>query len=206
MKKSLLLLAVAIGFASASYGQTSYGLKAGVTFPKFVAKSGSISSSSKASTSFYLTGYMDSRVANNLSIQPGISLQGKGGKGYDDSSLGNAEAKIDLMYIEVPVNFVYYIPAGSGDVFLGAGPYVGFGLSAKGTLKNSSGSISESSSFKDAGFNVFDGGLNFLAGYKLSQGFLLNGGYSLGLANIAKDSGGATVKNRVFSVGIGYQF
>ncbi|MBD1430782.1 MULTISPECIES: hypothetical protein [Sphingobacterium] len=33
MKRHLLLFAVAIGFASASYGQTSYGVKAGVNLP-----------------------------------------------------------------------------------------------------------------------------------------------------------------------------
>ncbi|ULT22709.1 hypothetical protein KUH03_25680 [Sphingobacterium sp. E70] len=53
---------------------------------------------------------------------------------------------------------------------------------------------------------AFDAGLNFLAGFKLTNGFLINGGYGLGLTNMLKDIDGVTSKNRVFSVGVGYQF
>jgi len=35
---------------------------------------------------------------------------------------------------------------------------------------------------------------------------LINGGYDLGLTNIMNDLEGASVKNRVFSVGVGFQF
>ncbi|WP_294347757.1 hypothetical protein [uncultured Sphingobacterium sp.] len=53
----------------------------------------------------------------------------------------------------------------------------------------------------------FDAGLNLLGGYKLTNGFLINAGYGLGLTNMAKKSvNGVSVKNRVFSVGVGYQF
>ncbi|MDQ1149168.1 hypothetical protein [Sphingobacterium zeae] len=57
------------------------------------------------------------------------------------------------------------------------------------------------------GVQRFDAGLNLLGGYKLTNGFLINAGYGLGLTNIAKESfDGESVKNRVFSVGVGYQF
>lgn len=86
---------------------------------------------------------------------------------------------------------------------MGAGPYAGFGIHSKA----SKGNYSESGSFGDAGIKTFDAGLNLLGGYKLSNGFLINGGYGLGLTNTAKETfGGASLKNRVFSVGIGYQF
>lgn len=206
MKRNLLLLAAALGFASASYAQTSYGLKAGVNFPKIsITGDNGGSINGKASTNFYITGYADVNIAHNLSIQPGLSLQGKGSKG---ATFGSGEeevqddSKMSLMYLEVPVNFVYYIPAGSGNVFLGAGPYAAYGLSAK----FSEDGASESGSFDDSGLNAFDGGLNFLGGYKLANGFLFNAGYGLGLANMAKEVEGFSVKNRVLSVGIGFQF
>ncbi|WP_293882007.1 hypothetical protein [Sphingobacterium sp. UBA1498] len=57
------------------------------------------------------------------------------------------------------------------------------------------------------GVQHFDAGLNLLGGYKLTNGFLINAGYGLGLTNMAKESfDGASIKNRVFSVGVGYQF
>lgn len=204
MKKYLLLLVVSIGFASISFGQTSYGIKAGLNFPKLTASGGGVSVNTKASTNFYFTGYVDAGIGTNWSIQPGLSLQGKGGKvnAFFDGNLVDNDGTLSLLYIEVPVNFVHYIPAGSGKVFLGAGPSLGFGVTSK--IKGNH--RSESVSFDDLGLNTFDLGLNFLAGYKLTQGFLINAGYSLGLTNMLKDSDGETLKNRVFSVGIGYQF
>src|SRR5690606_31118180 len=172
-------------------------------FPKVTASSGNISVSTKTSTSFYLTGYLDAPLANNFSIQPGLSLQGKGGKGVsvnDFEELGN-DGKLDLMYLEIPVNFVYSIHTGnSGNVFLGAGPYAGLGLSAKAKT----GNVKVDVGFGDDGFKRFDAGLNFLAGYRLSNGFLINGGYGLGLVDMIGADGGS-LKNRVFSLGIGYQ-
>ncbi|MNV77857.1 hypothetical protein D3C71_1713150 [compost metagenome] len=167
------------------------------------ASLGSVSVSTESSTSFYLTGYLDAPLANNFSIQPGLSLQGKGGKGLtliDFEELGN-NVKLDLMYLELPVNFVYSIPTGnSGNVFLGAGPYAGLGLSAKAKAEN----VKIDVGFGDNKLKRFDAGINFLAGYRLSNGFLINGGYGLGLVDMAGGEGGS-LENRVFSIGIGYQ-
>lgn len=199
-------MAAAFGFATASYAQTSYGLKAGVTFPKLTASGGSISYTTDAATGFYLTGYADVPVASNFSFQPGLSLQNKGGKFSTNDFIDledDQSATMNLMYIEVPLNFVYNIPAGAGNVFLGAGPYAAYGAS----VKVKSGSFSESGSFDEADLKPFDAGVNFLGGYKLANGFLINAGYGLGLTNIAKDTDGdGSLKNKVFSVGIGFQF
>ncbi|MGJ1410113.1 porin family protein [Sphingobacterium thalpophilum] len=203
MKRKLLSIAAALCFIVGAKAQTSYGVKAGVNFAKFKVSGGNVTYTSDATTSFYVTGYADIPVAPSFSLQPGVSLQGKGGKA-SAGEFGLAEdAKDNLMYIEVPVNLVYYIPTGdAGKVFFGAGPYAGFGIHAK----TSQGNLSESGSFSDAGLKTFDAGLNFLGGYKLTNGFLINAGYGLGLTNMYKDIEGATSKNRVFSVGVGYQF
>ncbi|WP_282637458.1 porin family protein [Sphingobacterium thalpophilum] len=203
MKRKLLSFAAALCFIAGAKAQTSYGVKAGVNFAKLKASGGSLTYTSDATTSFYVTGYADIPVAPSFSLQPGVSLQGKGGKA-SAGEFGLAEdTKDNLMYIEVPVNLVYYIPTGdAGKVFLGAGPYAGFGIHAK----TSQGNLGESGSFSDFGYKTFEAGVNFLAGFKLTNGFLINGGYGLGLTNIYKDIEGASLKNRVFSVGVGYQF
>jgi len=203
MKRKLLSIAAALCFIAGAKAQTSYGLKAGVNFAKFQVKGGNSSYTSDATTSFYVTGYADIPVAINFSLQPGVSLQGKGGKAPAGDFGADVSTKDNLMYIEVPVNLVYYVPAGdAGKVFFGAGPYAAVGIHAK----SSQGNFSESGSFSDAGIKAFDAGLNFLAGFKMSNGFLINGGYGLGLTNMLKDIDGVTSKNRVFSVGVGYQF
>jgi hypothetical protein len=203
MKKVLLTLSAAFLFAAVVKAQTSYGIKAGITFPKVTAASGDVSISTKSSTSFYLTGYLEAPLANNFSIQPGLSLQGKGGKGISVNGLEELgdNGKLELMYLELPVNFVYNIPTGnSGNIFLGAGPYAGLGLSAKAKT----GNVKVDVGFGDDGLKRFDAGLNFLAGYRLANGFLINGGYGLGFVDLAGAEGGS-LKNRVFSIGVGYQ-
>ncbi|SPZ91770.1 Uncharacterised protein [Sphingobacterium multivorum] len=50
----------------------------------------------------------------------------------------------------------------------------------------------------------YDAGLNFLAGFKLTNGFSVHGGYGLGLLDIKLDDKISTY-NRVFSIGLGYQ-
>lgn len=205
MKRKLLTIAAALCFIAGAKAQTSYGIKAGVNFPKLsvTQKETSGSISSGASTNFYVTGFVDAPIASNLSIQPGLSLQGKGSKSKDEVD----EVKGNIMYLELPVNFVYYVPAGSGNVFLGAGPYAAYALSAKNKINGVSTNVKFGNGPDDDGVKRFDAGLNFLLGYKLSNGFLLNGGYGLGLTNIMYDNIlGVKQKNRVFSVGVGYQF
>ena len=76
------------------------------------------------------------------------------------------------------------------------------GLSADGLLKEK---MSVKFSGEDKLINRFDAGANFLVGYKLGNGLLLNAGYNLGLTNLIPNSG-KTVSNRVLSFVVGYQF
>lgn len=42
------------------------------------------------------------------------------------------KASWNVMTIEIPVNLIYYIPTGdAGDLFVGAGPYVGVNIAGK---------------------------------------------------------------------------
>lgn len=205
MKKILLSLGAAVALAGAASAQTSYGLKAGVNLNK-ISNYGDNQSNA---TSFHVTGFADIPVAPSFSIQPGVSLQGKGTK-YDATVAGiTGEATLNTMSIEIPVNAVYYIPAGTGDVFLGAGPYVGFNVSGKvkGSIEGNefiNQDLSFSGDNKD--MNVVDAGVNFLGGYKFGNGLLLNAGYGLGLTNLNPHDAGSSFSNRVLSFGVGFQF
>ncbi|WP_164123699.1 MULTISPECIES: outer membrane beta-barrel protein [Sphingobacterium] len=199
MKKVLLTLGVALLTAVGAQAQIGYGVKAGVNFPKLNYSGGNVSYNTSTSTNFYLSGYANIPAASNFVVQPGVSLQGKGGK-YET---GNIESKTDLMSIEIPVNAVYYIPTGaSGSVFIGAGPYVGFNVSGKNKVGDVKTDIKFGSNADET--KVVDYGANFQLGYKLSNGFLINGGYGLGLGNMSNVDG-LKVKNNVFSVGIGFE-
>jgi hypothetical protein len=214
MKKLLLSTTAAVLLSVGAYAQggLGYGVKAGVNLPSY-SYGGSDLSDSKSTVNFHVTGYLDAPVTSNFYIQPGVSLQGKGAK-FADYKIGENtyEVKQNTMWLEVPVNFVLKFPtAGEGKFFVGAGPYVSFGLSGKNKYeaKSGSGSTSISDDFKfgkDETLKGTDFGVNFLAGYQLGSGISINAGYGLGLTNIAgsKFIGKGDVKNRVWSIGLGF--
>ncbi len=212
MKKILLSLGAAVLLAAGAQAQTSWGLKAVVNLGKYSGIEGGLQDYAKMNPSFYVTGFADLPVAANFSIQPGVSLQGKGAKYKASGDLGEGTFTQNVMSIEVPVNAVYYIPAGySGSVFLGAGPYIGFNVSGKqkvsGDFEGWEGSNTRDLSFSgdDKDMNVIDAGANFMAGYKFNNGLLINAGYNLGLTQLVPDAS-KTVSNRVLSFGVGFQF
>ncbi|MBD1422144.1 porin family protein [Sphingobacterium chuzhouense] len=214
MKKILLSLGAAVLLAAGAQAQTSWGLKAGVNLGKYSNAPDGAKDYQKMNTSFYVTGYADLPVAPNFSVQPGLSLQGKGDKYSFDGDNLDGSSTTNVMALEVPVNAVYYIPTGySGSVFLGAGPYVGYSLSGKQKIKGNIGGTQAEGEYDidfsgdDKHQKPFDFGLNFMAGYKLSNGFLVNAGYGLGLTNLSPSSNSDNkFSNRVLSFGVGYQF
>lgn len=208
MKKLLLTIGAAFLVAAGAQAQTGYGLKAGLNLGKY----SNFGDDQSSNTSFYVTGFADLPIAPQFSIQPGVSLQGKGTKfvGYYEDLDVEADASINTMSIEIPVNAVYYIPAGAGDVFLGAGPYIGFNVSGKEKLKGEVGDYNGATEWdmeigNEKDLKLLDAGLNFMAGYRLNNGLLINAGYGLGLTNVIPYAN-ETVANRVFSFGIGFQY
>lgn len=212
MKKLLLSFGAVVLLAAGAQAQTSYGLKAGVNLGKYSNVPTNFEDYQKNNVSFYVTGFADIPVAPQFSIQPGVSLQGKGAKYEASGDNGSGSMTQNVMSIEVPVNAVYYIPAGAGNVFLGAGPYVGFNISGKQKWDGSFGGVEASSgdrkmefSGDDKDMNLIDAGVNFLGGYKFNNGFLINAGYNLGLSNLNPGDGEKS-SNRVLSFGVGFQF
>ena len=214
MKRKVLLLGVAVLLAVGAQAQTTWGVKAGVTMPKinYGIKGlplGMTFDSPESNVSFYATGFADIALSKKFSLQPGLSYQGKGGKTTTVEEDETTKLVTNFSYIEVPVNLVYYIKAGDGKIFLGAGPYVAYGIAGnRKTNKEKSEKISWGN---DKDVKPLDIGLNTMFGYKLSGGFLINMGYGMGFSNtLTKDDVagilGFTAKNRVLSAGIGYNF
>lgn len=215
MKKILLTIGAGLLLVLGAQAQTGFGLKAGVTLPSYKYGSSNELSDSKSTTNFYITGYLDGQINQNFAIQPGISLQGKGTK-IAEARVNNQRYELtqNTMWLEVPVNFIGKLPVGAVELQVGAGPYVGFGLSGKnkfsGIADNGGVSINESNEFKfgkDKSLKGVDFGANITAGVKLMNGFLINANYGLGLTNIAGEKNLAQdIKNRVLSFGIGFEF
>lgn len=200
MKKVILSIGALVAMVIGAQAQTGYGLKAGINLPKPKVETAVGNINTSSTTNFYITGYANIYAGQNFAIQPGISLQGKGGK----AEIADIENSTSLMSIEIPVNAVYYVPTGtSGSFFLGAGPYVGFNIAGQNKVGDTKTDIKFGSDIDET--KVVDYGANFQAGYKFSNGFLINAGYGLGLANLS-NLDGLEAKNRVLSFGIGFEF
>src|ERR1700759_1754088 len=119
----------------------TFGFKAGANFSNQTVNGISAS---------YLAGFQLGGVVDfgfkNFSIEPGIFYTTKGsasaggesavyfgrnGAPNDTTTIRNT--KTAIRYIELPVNFVYKIPAGKNHIIIGAGPYMAYGVS--GTYK-----------------------------------------------------------------------
>lgn len=193
MKKSLLLLSL-IGTMSIASAQTvKYGIKAGANFSSFTASasasSGGGSASSDNAVGFHIGAVADIGLGD-FSIQPGVLFSTKGGAGSGST--------VTFDYIEVPVNVLYNIKTPAGKLFLGAGPYLAYGVAGSNGVTFGSGS-------NDIGNP--DYGISFLGGHRFTSGIALSGGYDLGLANLNNDkSYGLSVKNKSFNLSVGYFF
>ncbi|HET8829474.1 MAG TPA: porin family protein [Pelobium sp.] len=217
--KKLFLVAAALVFGGATFAQTAtststtrFGLKGGVNLPsyKFVDDDENSSTESKTTINFNLTGYADIPVSPYFSVQPGISLQGKGAKLSDNDEDNKIEDNV--LAIEIPVNLLVNLPAGPGSFYLGGGPYAGFniagqrettllGVSTEDDLKFGTGD--------DDDLKALDFGFNVLAGYQLSSGLNFGAGYGFGLTNLIPSSDSNTngeINNRLWSFTVGFAF
>ena len=215
MKTILSVLGFSFISIFAANAQTTYGLKAGMNFSKITERK-----FQNYTPSYFVTGFAEYPLTSRLSIQPGLSLQGKGSKTIAPGSImdpdikGDYKGTMNTMSIEIPINMIYYVPVGYGDIFLSAGPYIGYNISGK--IKESNyepGSTQErSSDIKFSGNNKYmnriDAGVNFGLGYKLKNGLLFQAGYGLGLTDLngIKNVSLPSSSYRTFNFGVGFQF
>ncbi|WAC40853.1 porin family protein [Pedobacter sp. SL55] len=217
MKKIFLLLTLAAGLTTAVNAQdkpVSFGVKAGVAFPSITLSSMGISVNTSSKTSFYVGGIADINISPIFSFQPGLTYVGKGGKfdlsemveqiGVDPEELDGVDAvTFNYSYLELPLNLLANFNAGTGKFFVGAGPYAAYALSAN--MKAGDQKLDAEFGSEEGQLKRMEFGLNFLGGYKLSNGLNLHAGYGLGLSTTENSSEGTT-KNKVFSVGLGFNF
>jgi hypothetical protein len=212
MKKLLLLVCFAMASATAFSQSISYGIKGGANFGKLVisAEGTDLTVTSGTNTSFNAGIFADFKLSK-FSIQPAINLMGKGGKFSSDmdGEEGGASgfAKLNLLYLQVPVDLLYHVEVVAGDIFFGAGPYIAYGISGKGTANVDGNTVSEDVKFgSDEEFKSTEAGLNITAGVKLKGGLLFNVNYDFGFTNIANDSDVAKLKTRTLGLSVGYAF
>lgn len=238
MKKILFIAAILAAFSTKSFSQARFGIQVGgnVAFTQFeVGGDDDLTNKPKFGA---LGGFVADIPFGAISFRPELNFIQKGYKNSRKGSetiLGVTTAyedvdKVRLNYLEIPLNFVYNIPAGSGKVFFGLGPNFGLGLSGKtksestvtvtglGTnTEKSEGDVKFDGNEDGGPANIlhlkrFDFGGNILAGYASNMGLTFNVGFTLGLTDISPNKiddnlgTGYTQKNHGLTVKVGYLF
>lgn len=228
--KKIFLLSASLLIASATFAQSGmsgtqarFGLKAGVNLSQmhYSGFNGAkaLNDATENNVGYNITAYGDFGVGKNFFIQPGISLQNKGTKLNSGSAFGGTTtgtSTVNVMAIEIPVNAVVRIPAGTGAFQLSAGPYIGFNIDGKVKSEtvvagNTTKSETDLKFGNTTGDDISgtDFGANFGLGYRLSNGLTLNANYGLGLTNLYpkdKRSGDEKAVNRILGFSVGFSF
>jgi hypothetical protein len=205
MKKLLLSLSLICFGITAVLGQKlQYGLRAGLGFASQSIANPDINSTNSVAT-YSLTGYVDIPY-KSIFLQTGLSILGKGVKQYQD----NQTNTITLTYLEIPLTALYKFDLPTlGKIYLGAGPYVAVGLSGNNQLEGINTTTGNNISFgNDQDYKKTEIGLNFATGLELNNHLTFNMRYDLGINNIASqqpsDVNTTSVKNRLFTIGLGF--
>lgn len=189
---------------------TSFGLTAGVNWNTLNGKTATGGDQdNQLKTGFHAGLNAEIPLGQGFYLQPGAEYRQKG------AEFNNGD-KLTLSYIDIPVNFIYKPALGGGNIILGFGPYVGFGIN--GELKSTGGSerkvqFNNTYSITDPAelqYKKLDAGANFLAGYAFGNRLSATLKAQLGLLDINPDSNipedETRLRNTGFGLSLGYRF
>lgn len=195
-----------------------FGIQGGLSLQKFAGTDyWGDKLSENSAPGIHAGGNMILPVFHNFYIQPGLLYSVKGSK--QAIITDNITKTVFLSYIELPLNILFRPQAGTGHLLIGAGAYIGYGISGRERTKTSTFTIEVPVKFiADASgeptsyayYRPFDAGGNFCIGYELYGGILFQLDVQIGMMELNSDYGltnDQTVKkNRGFGFSVGYRF
>jgi hypothetical protein len=223
MKKNIFLISCLLLFTGTftiaqDAEKTSFGILGGVNFQNLNGKSATGSTLENDLIVGYHIGVIARfPLAPEFYLQPGVIFSTKGAKNV--GSLVTTTTK--LMYVEVPLNFVYRGSLGNGHILLGLGPYVALGVGGNVNLESDVGSLKSDIEFQNVVeindpllvpyYRPLDVGGNIFFGYEMASGIFIQLNAQLGMLKINPEyeilpNDESIIKNTGFGVSLGYQF
>lgn len=206
MKKNVLTFIFAVGALifssqlSAQDNPVSVGFKAGTSLSNYRLKGNMKGFDSKMSIGGSVGGFIRYDVSQNFALQSGIDVYYRTSK--LESATDKTSNKIKSFGVEVPVYGILQGDLGAGKAFIGAGPYIGYGISTKSNGVNLFKNNSETG---QPNMNRFDYGVGAIIGYQFDKNWQINASYQFGLADLHKGKGGS-MKSHGASIGLAYKF
>jgi len=184
-----IILFYLIGKAQAPH--VEFGVKGGLNVADLHS---SATNNLNSRASVFAGGLAHIHLSKYIAVQPELVYSSQGTK----QDIGDGSYTLRLNYINVPVIFQYMIADG---LRLQTGPQLGFLAGAK--LKSGNTITDVKSDYTSADFAWSIG-----AGYLTHSGVGLDARYNLGITNINNtgDYNNNKLQNRVFQVGLFYQF
>ena len=223
-----LIAVMVIGLSSMVSAQgVSFGIRAGVNFQNINGKDmAGDKLTNKLIPGFNAGINVEIPVAPEFYVQPGILFSTKGANLYEyEGNVVDGSVKLNLSYIEVPINFLFKPALGNGHMVLGFGPYVAYGIMGKQKMDATilgvdvskdydvkfQGTVDSSDPIDQVYVRPFDAGANFIIGYETGMGLSAQLNAQLGLLEMIPDYSGldmkkATQKNTGFGISLGYRF
>lgn len=223
------LIALLLVLSFSTQAQTTVGIRVGIDLSgiNLVDENGD-KQATKTIPRLQVGLTVDVPLAMDFYLQPAAVYAGKGFK-QDGGWLAASENefKAAASYIEVPVNLLYKPRLGIGNLLVGTGPYVGYGIGGKWEAEGRIviGDIVLSENYGDVIFknDVADGefgnylygkpwdyGANVLLGYEFFQKFTVQLHGQFGIANLKPEVSGTkpdgSIRNRSYGISVGYRF
>jgi len=200
-------LAVIVACACPASAQTLIGMKLGPVFSKF--STGAPAAERDGLVGFAVGGVVSLNSAAPIGIQIGLLNSQKGAKVDDLAS--DTDGKLKLSYIDVPVSV--RIGTKRGGPYVYGGPQIG--VESKCETENTNGTVRVTNDCNNQGSTVFrrrklefsgvaGAGYRYVMGKTGARNIILEVSQTWGLTNINKESDDLFIKNRAFTVYLGY--
>ena len=140
-----------------------------------------------------------------ISLETDLYLSTKGINVTHEKLNGFSPEKgnLNLLYLDIPIMVKVFLSQNTTKPYLVAGPYVGFGISGKSTVKGETQPIHFGGAY-DEDFRDLDFGATLGVGMEVN-GFLVGLNYDVGLINMfSHDDMGGKVYNRNLRLSVGY--
>ncbi len=222
--KKLIAIALCVGIFTSAKSQRIY-VQGGVNLANISTSTSGSTQKNNMLTTFNAGILVRSNKAEQVALETGLLLDGRGSKSESGSGANYYKATFNPLYLELPVNVVLRLPLSNAtsNIFINAGPYIAMGIAGKSKVVGQLGGVSINSS-KNIQFTStdptaddqaysklkrFDYGANIGAGIDLGK-ILIKANYGLGLAKInstqTNNSANDKDKYRTWSISLGIPF
>lgn len=206
MKRNVVTFVIAVGALifsaklSAQDKPVSVGFKVGTSLSNYRLGGDMKGFKSKMGIGGSVGGFLKFDLSPNFALQSGVDVYYKSSK--LEPKADKPSDKFKSIGVEIPLYGIIQGDLGRGKAFVGAGPYVGYGISAKSDGVHL---FKKNSETGEPAMSRFDYGVGGIIGYDFDKSWQINAGYQFGLTDLHKANAGS-MKSQGASIGIVHKF